>query len=148
MKIGVTATRAGLSPAQLDVAHYVFTSNDVEELHHGDCVGGDAELHDVLLEAEPDARVVIHPPDDPRHRAYCAAREGDAVLEEKYYTDRNHDIVDAADVVVAFPSSGREKVRSGTWATIRYARKLAKPLVIVYPTGTQSREGVETSFES
>lgn len=54
--------------------------------------------------------------------------------------DRNALIIHPAHVVVGVPATEEEEVRSGTWATIRLARKAAKPLVLVYPDGSQTYE--------
>jgi hypothetical protein len=43
-------------------------------------------------------------------------------------------------VVIACPFERTEQQRSGTWATVRMARKAGKPLVIVYPQGDERRE--------
>ena len=57
----------------------------------------------------------------------------------KDYLVRNHDIVDVCDVLVATPGQKEEQIRSGTWATIRYARKIRKQIIIVYPDGLAGR---------
>ncbi len=43
---------------------------------------------------------------------------------------RNHKIVDGCDFLIAAPH-GPEILRSGTWATIRYARKTSKRNLLV-----------------
>jgi predicted Rossmann fold nucleotide-binding protein DprA/Smf involved in DNA uptake len=53
--------------------------------------------------------------------------------------DRNRDIVDAAAVLIAAPKEMTETLRSGTWATVRYARKQGKQVWIVWPDGTVSK---------
>ena len=45
-------------------------------------------------------------------------------------------LVDACEVLLATPK-GPEKLRSGTWATVRYARKVGKRIVIIEPDGKQ-----------
>jgi hypothetical protein len=52
---------------------------------------------------------------------------------------RNHRIVDMTRVLVACPD-GEERQHSGTWATVRYARKRGKWIIIVYPDGTVREE--------
>jgi len=54
---------------------------------------------------------------------------------------RNHDIVDCTELLIACPKSMKEELRSGTWATVRYARKLERPVIIIYPNGISSSEG-------
>ncbi len=113
--------------------------------------------------------VVVHPPDNPSRRAFCghgeqrekvrsSVFEGQAqltlweepepeacevnarILGKKPYLARNRDIVNAADVLIAGPGGMEEIMRSGTWATVRYARKKQKPVIIVYPNGEVVRE--------
>ena len=56
--------------------------------------------------------------------------------DPKYHALRDRQIVDWSRVVVACPKCDREQRRgSGTWATVRYARKENKPIYIVYPDG-------------
>ena len=50
----------------------------------------------------------------------------------KPYLDRNRDIVDACEVLLATPD-GPERLRSGTWSTVRYARKIGKPVEVRLP---------------
>jgi predicted Rossmann fold nucleotide-binding protein DprA/Smf involved in DNA uptake len=54
---------------------------------------------------------------------------------------RNRIIVDGCDVLLAAPSGAeRDNPRSGTWMTVRYARKRRKRIVIVWPDGTTTEE--------
>jgi hypothetical protein len=43
--------------------------------------------------------------------------------------------------VIAAPMSSAEILRSGTWATIRYARKAGKPVLIIWPNGELGFDG-------
>lgn len=109
------------------------------ELHHGDCVGADSQMHDI-------ARmngwfIVVHPPDNPKLRAF---REGDAIWRPLPYLARNSEIVHVADVMLATPAQHEEQRRSGTWSTIRYARKIGTPLVIIWPDGGATQWESET----
>lgn len=113
------------------VEDWLWLCDDVE-VHHGDCVGVDADANLVAIEAG--CRVVIHPPVELKHRAFCgdeARRAGVRclTLEPLPYLVRNHAIVDATDLLVAFPA-GPEQLRSGTWSTVRYARKQGKDVLI------------------
>ena len=53
----------------------------------------------------------------------------------KDYLERNHDIVDETDMLIATPGEEQEVQRSGTWATIRYARKQKRTILTIYPSG-------------
>lgn len=51
---------------------------------------------------------------------------------EGSYMDRNDALVAACDLLLAYPRTDREQLRSGTWATIRRARK-ARKMIIIHP---------------
>lgn len=127
----------------------------VLEAHHGDCVGAD-EQFDALLEFDRIA-TVIHPPIDDSKRAWCFKRwslgyrgrppwpgfVGRATvveLPELDYLERNHAGVDATDALLAAPLELEEQLRSGTWATVRYARKLQRPIRFFWPDGSSTVE--------
>ena len=103
-------------------------------LRHGDCVGADSQAHVVRVEGYKGidcAGVVIHPPEDPKKRAWCkGAME---VREPRPYLARNRDIVDESNLLITTPRTQKEVLRSGTWATIRYARKTGKPVIVIPP---------------
>lgn len=132
-KMGFTGTRQNLTKQQIECLVCVTQFYSPSELHHGDCVGGDATIHDVVREHVEECKVVIHPPEYDRYRAY---KEGDEVRNTLPYLTRNKNIVDESDMMVATPEQKQEKLRSGTWSTIRYAKKKGKFIVIIFPDGT------------
>lgn len=115
---------------QADTARKVLSGLDNLALHHGDCVGSDYQAH--ALAREMGHFVVIHPPLDDKLRAFAVA---DLERQPKPYLDRNKDVVDETEILVATPKTRVEELRSGTWATIRYAKKQGKPIIIIYPDG-------------
>jgi len=130
MKIGFTGTRQGMTAEQRYVLICVLTFLKPKEFHHGDCIGADEQASNIARDMG--CRIVIHPPLNNKFRAYCS---GDKVLPPKDYLERNRDIVDRTDILVATPKQFNEVLRSGTWATIRYARKTGKPQIIIFPDG-------------
>ena len=104
-------------------------------LHHGDCIGCDRTAH-LVASARP-LKIVIHPPKLGRFRAHCERIERHRVIEvkpPKDYLTRNKNIIAASELLVGMPTDPRpsaEIVRSGTWATIRYARKAKKPRILL-----------------
>lgn len=119
MILGVTGTRHDhlLNGRQRMKLASFLEENKVSELHHGDCLGWDvlAFFFCNILSI----RTVAHPPLDERFRAFT---KSDLILPPKEYLDRNKDIVDAVDFLIAAPD-GPERLRSGTWSTVRYAKK-------------------------
>jgi hypothetical protein len=102
----------------------------VTEFHHGDCMGADSEAHEVAEAAFGAKKIWVHPPDDAKKRAF---RVSSHVARPRPYLERNRAIVDASDMVIAAPKSMTEELRSGTWATVRYARKTGKRVLILEP---------------
>lgn len=100
------------------------------QFHHGDCLGADSEAHDIAIELRIGI-IIIHPPANPYKRAFCFNRHHNrsAVIQvpEKDYITRNHDIVNETEVLIVAPRTMVEELRSGTWATFRFAKKLGKP---------------------
>lgn len=136
MVMGFTGTSKGMSEPQRMSVMALLKRLRVTELHHGDCVGADAQAH--RLARRLDIPVVLHPPTSSTHRAFArgSAREE----PPQPYLTRNHFIVKWSEGLIATPHQQIEILRSGTWATIRYARRLGKPLWIVWPDGTIAYE--------
>ena len=141
MKIGFTGTREGMNTHQLKHFYrFIAELPEFTEFHHGACVGADEEAAQVVIEMDPcdgtrDWKVVAHPCDILDMVSLVAkAAYSDFQRLPKPPLDRNHDIVDACDVLLACPK-GPEEMRSGTWATVRYARKQSKRVVIFWPDG-------------
>jgi len=132
IKIGFTGTREGMNDIQktktLDILNkYV---NYIIEIHHGDCIGADTDFHNICEDFRKKTNVnltiVIHPPNNKGARAFNKA---DILLEEKQYLDRNTDIVMMSDIIIGCPHNVNDEIlRSGTWSTIRKARKMKKIL--------------------
>lgn len=129
-RIGFTGTREGMTALQAAVLSEVLSSASAW-FHHGDCVGADDEADGIAKRHR--LRIFIHPPADSRLRAFC---HGDATAETKGFLERNQDIVDATHVLIATPDGFAEVLRSGTWSTIRYARRQRKPHLIIWPDGS------------
>jgi len=130
MKVGFTGTRSGMTEAQRREVTALLVRLETEQLHHGDCIGADADAHAIARSL--DIAVVLHPPSDPKARAFC---EGAASEHPpKAYLTRNKAIVAETDVLIATPW-GPEQRRSGTWATIRHARTLERPCYVVMRDG-------------
>lgn len=134
MRVGFTGTREGLTGPQLDSLNEFIGDYAPKEAHHGCCIGADeafARLAGRFMHTE----IIGHPGDN---RALTMDKPEllcDEVLIGKPNLDRNRDIVDDCDVLFACPK-GPEEHRSGTWATIRYARKVGRRTIIFWPDGS------------
>lgn len=143
MIIGFTGTREPITPEQSTTLSDLLRQHQPEETHHGDCLGADALFHDICIRHGVQ-RIVVHPPINSTHRANVEPGKHKNtwvdLLPEKPYLDRNKDIVDMCILLIAVPNSDTEQQRSGTWSTVRYARKCNKELLIVYPDGLVDHE--------
>jgi hypothetical protein len=101
-------------------------------LHHGDCIGADADAHAIAKELG--LKVELHPPTKGGLRANCEGAE--VVHDPEPYLQRNKKIVDHTKILVATPKTAVEEIKSGTWSTIRYARKQElRDVVVISPDG-------------
>lgn len=137
LHLGLTATRHGMSDRQWSTVHRLVTRASAPHglvAHHGECDGGDAQFHRMLVEIRraPDPwragpiRIVVHPgPVGGRHRGDCEIdpKLGDELLDHLPYMKRNAAIVAASQVMVAAPFEDEPQPRGGTWATIGMARR-------------------------
>lgn len=128
--LGFTGTRDGMTDAQELMIWECLKRWRPDELQHGDCQGADAQAH--ALAVREGIRTVAHPPIVELLRAFCAA---DLVLEPQDYLRRDRNIVDASHALLAAPKTATEVGWSGTWYTIRYARRRHKNVVIIGPDG-------------
>ena len=134
---GFTGNQDGMSVKQARVFRdlMAIAFRPKTKFRHGDCIGSDARAHRIAK--KQGYTIYIHPPKNPVKRAWC---KGHIILQEDDYIRRNHSIVDQSYVLFACPAEFEEKVFSGTWATIRYARSQKRRIVIIFPDGSIQRE--------
>lgn len=143
-QVGFTGTRNGLTGPQKDALRAILLSlfegtlkdDHSAWLHHGDCLGADATCHEIAREIG--FCICLHPPTEDTLRAFLD-KDCEEEFPELPYLARNRQIVENADVLVACPE-GPETVRSGTWSTVRLARKRGVPVIVVWPDGRVERE--------
>ena len=132
MKVGITGTRNGMTEHQFNhVNEFLKVLIELEpgaELHHGDCVGVDAEV--ATLAQELGYRIVCHPPEKLDLRAYVEYNETRSALS---YFARNRNIVNECDVLLVVPREMEPQSFGGTWYTHDYARKVKKLTTVIYP---------------
>lgn len=133
MKTAFTGSRRGTTPAQRAELRAALLEIGATCVHHGDCVGADADMHAIAQSLQ--LPIILHPPSDTKHRAFCGGAASS--LPPLRYLQRNQAIVHACEILLAAPD-GAERVRSGTWATIRAAMRAGKRVIIVLPTGVRA----------
>lgn len=138
MKLGFTGTRKGMTPKQIKCVQDYLIHHNWVEAHHGACIGADTEFHQLVISICGDeTKLVLHPPKDTSRTDFSKLenREQDIWLPPEDFLMRNHAIVEAADYILVAPGTEDPIVRSGTWATFRYARALCKPVTLCTPSG-------------
>lgn len=138
MKIGFTGTQHGITPPQFDLMVEVLQElHEVTEAHHGDCVGADYQFSLVVDAIFGFGKITGHPPEDNKKRGFARV---DNMRPALPFLVRNCNIVNETDLLIACPKGQHEETRSGTWATIRYARKQKGIIVILWPDGKYTYE--------
>ena len=135
VKIGFTGNRLGLSYLQASALTQTLMKYPVGEFHHGNCIGSDDMAHQIVLKMFGKDVIYIHPPINTKLERQDSIVEFN-VLPAESYLKRNHSIVDATRILIATPGEFSEVLRSGTWATIRYARQRSKQVIIIFPDGS------------
>lgn len=145
MRVGFTGTRRGLTARQriavkawLDQLSVVYTGGSAKfdqrrSFIHGGCVGADEEAQKVALDAGYD--VAVFWGDDPKQQM-LPPPSGDrrfTTHARQPMLARNRDIVDGCDVLLVAPRARKEVLRSGTWATYRYAQKVGRDCIMLWP---------------
>lgn len=144
MLVGFTGTRQGMTDAQADsfdsiVVGLFYGSGKKREFHHGDCIGADVDAVDIVSSLSG-VYIHSHPCVLTRQRAFT---QSDIEYKAMAPLQRNKMIVQATDILIACPSGTEEERRSGTWATIRYARTADKKIYIIWPDGSIKEEGTD-----
>jgi hypothetical protein len=129
--------QAALQKVQILLTVYwnYWPTTDDNTLHHGDCTGSDEQVFDAAKALG--FATVAYPASDVDDR-WRAKTESDIIHHAEPALKRNHTIVGRSNVLIAAvhgfnPSKMQE--RSGTWATIRYAKKEGVPFWLVDPLG-------------
>ena len=145
--VTITGTQNGMTSEQQNVLFTLLDRSEktrgefhtVNELRHGVCVGADAQAHEIAQKLR--ITIHMHPPIDTSKMATIEVKRFDIVRKHPPddYLKRNKRMVDATNMTIAFPKSKKQEARSGTWATIRYTKKVGKPLIIVFPDGEMER---------
>jgi hypothetical protein len=133
--VSVTGTRSGMTKQQKDRLKLLIGQLQPTTLMHGDCVGADADAHEIARAAG--LTVEIFPCDLHTQRARCDVITGPTTIHPiAKPLARNNAMVARADLTIAFPRSKKEQLRgSGTWQTVRRCRLARKRFLVVYPDG-------------
>lgn len=114
----------------------IFANSETEACH-GLAKGVDAEFHQICRKYHVSLRG--HPGNILSKRAEISVSDFAVMFPVKNSIWRNHDMIDYAVTVkdrllVACPKEDHEVIRSGTWATVRYARSCGIDIVYIWPS--------------
>jgi len=141
VKLGITGTRHGLSTAQYAALRCVLEEMEPAALLHGACRGADAVAIAIACAAlEPTPYIIAYPCTLKSWTDADALTYSDEVFQPQPPLQRNRCIVRDCDHLLALPQGMTEEVRSGTWSTVRAARKAGRPITIVWPDGGVTEE--------
>jgi hypothetical protein len=133
--IGFTGSREGMKDSVRKLLRDFLNNAKSLEFHHGDCKGSDEQFHMLLDNLNiKGSEIHVHPPNSKGYKANCASKLNNIKVvlhESKPYFDRNRDIVDSSDLIIATPKSLNIKRLGGTWWTIEYALEKNKPVMIL-----------------
>jgi hypothetical protein len=136
MIVAFTGTRAGMTDNQKRELWEFLQAEKPTWAYHGNCIGADNDFHVELLSYrainKPWIYIEVYPCDIIQQQADCCGT-ADIINPIERPLVRNRMMVDRCDVLIACPRTMTEELRSGTWATIRYARKLKKRIVFLRP---------------
>lgn len=131
--VGFTGAQGGLyghQPTSIGRLLRELRAQGASTFIHGGCVGSDEQA--ALIAAHLGYTLDEWPGHIPEKRTTFVSH---ITHDPRHTLVRNAIIVGKADVMIAAPAQVAEIIRSGTWATIRAARKARVPLAIVYPSG-------------
>jgi len=137
LKLGITGSRYGFNENQFDnfydIIEKLKLTFNIIEFHHGVCKGIDEQSHFIIRDLIIDCKIIGHSPENQSFISLKAFKDLDIKYHKYPYLIRNKNIVDKVDLLIAIPNTNDEIIRSGTWSTIRYAKKKNKKIIIIYP---------------
>jgi hypothetical protein len=131
--LGFSGTRSGLTTLQRTRLLEVLYKSLATHAHHGGAQGADEDFHAMVRWALPHTYVVVHPCQGVNHTYYLDDPKV-TVLPGRPPLKRNREMVAAVERMIICPAQDREILRSGTWATYRYAKAARRTRYILFPT--------------
>jgi hypothetical protein len=138
--LGFTGSKDRITPIQVDVLYDLMVklrNKGFLWMHNGDCITSDQTAGLLWSSHKIGGMLMLHPPSNPSLRANLVA---DIVCEPRDYIHRDRHIVLCSELIIATPQTSYEEIRSGTWTTVRYARKQRRKIFIIKPDGTVRKE--------
>lgn len=144
--LGFTGSRHPLLEPQLlslERLLRVLFGGGARKAVHGAATGADEAFalacRELMFE-----EIVARPGDLPQWVSAAALAASSVVHPAEANATRNGKIVGDCTVMIACPAApegAAESRRSGTWMSVRMARKAARPIWVVWPCGKVTKEG-------
>ena len=139
MIVGFTGSRRGPTPAQHAALLRFAKAFPIDRFVHGGAVGCDTFAHQAVRHFHPDIPIDIYPADKPGSTIWMKA--GNCIVHPaRPPLERNRAIVKLVYGLLAAPQRDDEDWGSGTWATVRYAREVGCPVVLIRQDGRLVRD--------
>jgi hypothetical protein len=139
MIVGFTGTRQGMTDEQL-VKFGLILPDAMMVFKHGAAIGADEQAAACVRGKSPKTHITAYPSNIGSQTSEEAIAISDTVLPPDQPLKRNRDIIEMSDVLIAAPAGMTEELRSGTWATVRLARRIRQRIIFVWPDGTSITE--------
>jgi hypothetical protein len=148
-----------MTPWQQDELGKRLVELNCSELINGGCIGADEES--ILIALQVGVRIFHLYPSYLKHKQGEVVKVGDSggqyvtrtlevfgevsikIEKEEAPLTRNIKIVDESDILIACPKEHVHTLRSGTWATVRYAWKRKKKVIVIPPIEREDDNGNE-----
>lgn len=136
LQLAISGTRYQIPSWQAEGAIALMERLRPSAVHHGCCTGADEVLGLAACEFGSAPTIVGHPAKGVPFWFRSTKVPCDFLQPELPPLERNKVMVAACHVLIACPSTSDPNARSGTWATIRAAKKLlgrSMHLIAVFP---------------
>jgi len=150
MRIGFTGTQKGMTNWQAEELKKLFILKNCSEFIFGDCVGSDVEAANIAFSCNIRIFTIRPALVATNKRAWWYNPDKDITRENGQFLlypsgmrirwmpakkplERNKDIVENCELMLATPKEFEHTLRSGTWATIRYSWKTKRDITTIPP---------------
>lgn len=131
--VGIIGHRGHATRYQIRVIKKLLDTPHYHTILHSDSIGVEALVHEVADHLMK--RIITYPPLSSRLRADCKTP-----FKKVAVSNRLENLVSDSGLLIALPRTNTERPKDRTWRAINNARKLQKPLIIVFPNKITQKE--------
>jgi hypothetical protein len=140
VRASFTGTQEGMTANQRSAFRSYLLRHSFAEFHQGCCVGADEEATEEVARFRPLTHIHGHPSNLKAKTSEKALRLSKTLHPARPPLDRNQAMVEVGEVLLACPKGFEEELRSGTWSTVRRARKRGLRVILFWPSGRVTEE--------